>query len=116
MSPEQKTSSETKLRDHRRGVRVNAFVPVALEWQAGERPGDEDRRRAEARTRIVSPYGCLVVLQHELQLEQRVCLTNLANNRSNIGVIVWKGKKRAEGQEFGVELVNPEMGFWGLEL
>jgi hypothetical protein len=40
----------------------------------------------------------------------------LANQQSNPAVIVWKGHQRAEGWELGVELIDPQMDFWGLEL
>jgi hypothetical protein len=99
-------------REKRRGRRMNSRVPVRLEWddEAGK------RLSVEAHTRIVNPYGCMVVLQHSLNLEHRLALTNLANQTSNAAVIVWKGNSRPDGWEYGVELVAPEMDFWGLEL
>jgi len=51
-----------------------------------------------------------------LGLEQRVALTNLATKSSNAAIIVWKGQARPDGWEYGVELLAPEMDFWGLEL
>ena len=45
-----------------------------------------------------------------------MALSNLATNSSNAAVIVWKGNARPDGWEYGVELVAPEMDFWGLEL
>ena len=47
-------------REKRRGVRVNSRVPVAVEWDSGG-----ELRRGEAQTRVVGPYGCLVVLAAE---------------------------------------------------
>jgi len=35
---------------------------------------------------------------------------------SNAAIVVWKGNQRPDGWEYGVELVAPEMDFWGLEL
>jgi hypothetical protein len=98
--------------ERRRGRRMNSRVPVRLEWD--EVSGT--RSSAEAHTRIVNPYGCMVVLPHSLGLEQRVALTNLATHSSNAAIIVWKGQSRPDGWEYGVELVAPEMDFWGLEL
>jgi len=95
----------------RRGVRVNSRVPIALEWDAG---GQSVRQ--EAQTRVVGPYGCLVLLPHNLEVEQRLQLTNLVNKEMNPAVIVWRGVERPEGWELGIELVNPQMDFWGLEL
>ncbi len=99
-------------REKRRGVRLNSRVPVLIEWSdsAGRRFG------AQAYTRIVNPYGCMVVLPTELGLDQGVQLTNLISKVSNPAVIVWKGNGRPEGWEVGVELLSPEMDFWGLQL
>lgn len=98
--------------ERRRGRRMNSRVPVRLEWDdAGGK-----RSSAEAHTRIINPYGCMVVLSHSLGLEQRVALTNLATHSSIVAIIVWKGQSRPDGWEYGVELVAPEMDFWGLEL
>lgn len=105
-------SPELKYRERRRGVRMNSRVKIAVEWQGGE--GKEVR--AEAVTRMVSPYGCLVVLPHDLPLEQSVQLTNLDRQQTVPAAVVWKGMERAEGWELGIELVNPEMDFWGLDL
>jgi len=103
--------TDGKYSDKRRGRRMNSRVPVRLEWEdAGK------RIRVEAHTRVVNPYGCMVVLQQELQLEHRLALTNLATDTSNAAVVVWRGVPRPGGWEYGVELVAPEMDFWGLEL
>jgi hypothetical protein len=102
----------TRRHEKRRGHRMNSRVPVRLEWD--ELNGR--RLSVEAHTRVVNPYGCMVVLEHDLKLEHRVALTNTATNTSNAAIIVWKGNQRPEGWEYGVELVAPEMDFWGLEL
>jgi hypothetical protein len=102
-----------RYRENRRGHRMNSRVPVRLEWD------DSKGRRfsVEAHTRVVNPYGCMVVIEHDLKLEHRLALTNIATSTSNSAVIVWKGNQRPEGGwEYGVELVAPEMDFWGLEL
>ena len=103
---------DTKSQERRRGRRMNSRVPVRLEWD----DASGKRSSFEAHTRIVNPYGCMVVLPHSLTLEQRVALTNLATHSSNAAIIVWKGNSRPDGWEYGVELVAPEMDFWGLEL
>ncbi len=97
--------------EKRRGVRVNSRVPVAVEWNI-----EGESRRGEAQTRVVGPYGCLVVLPQDLQLRQHIQLTNLVSHHSNPAVIVWRGNERAEGWELGIELINPKMGFWEVEL
>lgn len=112
MSLNKEVSQETQMKQKRRGVRVNSRVQVALEWQ-GEAGAP---CRGEAHTRIVGPYGCLIVLPHKLELEQRIVLTNLVTHQSNPAIVVWKGNERAEGWELGIELIDPKMDFWGLEL
>ena len=98
-------------REKRRGVRVNCRVPVAVEWNTlGQ------QRRGEAQTRVVGPYGCLVVLPQNLEVQQQVHVTNLVNKLSNPAVVVWRGNEGSEGWELGIELINPDMGFWELEL
>ncbi len=102
---------ESGFPDKRRGRRMNSRVPVRIEW--GENGGPV--RSLLAHTRIVNPYGCLVVLAQGFELDQPVTLTNLATEQSNPAVIVWKGNQRPEGWEYGIELTSPEMDFWGLE-
>jgi hypothetical protein len=101
-----------KYREKRRGRRMNSRVQIRLEWESE----DGNRHSIETNTRIVNPYGCMVVLSDSLQIEQRLALTNLATNASNASVVVWKGNEHPEGREYGIELVAPDMDFWGLEL
>jgi hypothetical protein len=102
----------TRNSDARRGRRMNSRVPVRLEWDV-----DHGKRiSVEAHTRVVNPYGCMIVLHENLELEHRLALTNLAVDTSNAAVVVWKGVPRPDGWEYGIELVAPEMDFWGLEL
>jgi len=97
--------------EKRRGVRVNSQVPIAVEWDAcGE------TRRGKAQTRVVGPYGCLALLPQNLEIDQHLQVTNLVNHQANPAVIVWRGHERTEGWELGIELINPQMGFWGLDL
>lgn len=114
-TPDQKHSGlkdiGNRYSDKRRGNRMNSRVHVRAEWEA-----DGKSAHAEAFTRVVNPYGCMVILKHSFELNQRLSLTNLATGTSNASVIVWKGNPRPEGWEYGIELVAPDMDFWGLEL
>ena len=111
--PHAKPKPEPKITDRRRGKRLNSRVPVAIEWDGAE---TDKSFREEARTRVVGPYGCLVLLHQELNVDQKVRVFNLATSESNSAVIVWKGDHRPEGWELGIELIEPAMDFWGLEL
>jgi anti-sigma factor RsiW len=104
-------TQEAKLQSKRRGVRVNSRVPVSVAWHA-----DAGSDELKVHTRVVGPYGCLAVIPREFSVEQQLEIVNQANLRSNAGVIVWKGNQRVEGWEYGIELIEPEMDFWGLEL
>lgn len=64
----------------------------------------------------MGPYGCMVVLAQNLKVDQRIQIINLVSREANPAVIVWRGNERAEGWELGIELINPRMDFWGLEL
>jgi hypothetical protein len=103
----------SRHKEQRRGHRMNSRVAVRLEWDL---PSGK-RVKAETHTRVVNPYGCMFILEHDLPLEHRVALTNVPMNTSNAAVIVWKSEERPEGGwEYGVELVAPATDFWGLEL
>ena len=91
---------------------MNSRVPVIIEWDAT--PGQKIVEQAF--TRIVSPYGCLLVLQHDISVEQKVQVTNAATQQANTGIFVWKGNKGPDGWELGIELTQPPMDFWGIEL
>jgi hypothetical protein len=97
--------------EKRRGVRVNSRVPIALEWNAGG-----EVRRGEAKTRVIGPYGCLAVLSQDLQIDQHIQVINLVSSQTSPAVVVWRGHEGTEGWELGIELINPDMGFWGVDL
>src|SRR5215467_340626 len=103
---------QARFKEKRRGKRMNSRALVRLEWDAD----DGKRISFEAHTRVVNPYGCMLVLPRSLEVEHRMVLTNLANEQEGIAVVVWKGNPRPEGWEYGIELVAPEMDFWGIEL
>ena len=98
--------------EKRRGRRMNSRVHIRLEWDVTE----DQREKVETVTRTVNPYGCMVFLPCTLELQQRLALTNLATEASNAAVIVWRGNHQPEGWEYGIELVAPDMDFWGIDL
>jgi len=91
---------------------MNSRVPVALEWQ--DERGSSFREKTF--TRVIGPYGCLVVVPKGLSLEQRVRLVNLATEQGNEAVVRWKGAEQSEGWELGIELTQPPLDFWGFDL
>ena len=111
MSVSEEVNRQPNVHAKRRGVRVNSRVPLRVAWL-----NEGDHTQLDAHTRIVGPYGCLAVIPREFSVEQQLEIFNRANERSNSAVIVWKGHERVEGWEYGIELIEPEMDFWGLEL
>lgn len=91
---------------------MNSRVPVTIEWNRQTGP----KHFESGFTRVVNNYGCLLVSPKEIELQQQLRVTNLATNHSSAAVVVWKGPQRPDGWDLGVELVSPEMDFWGVEL
>lgn len=103
---------DIRTRTKRRGPRMNSRVPVTIEWNGTRGP-----LKFEAGfTRVVNTYGCLLVSPREINLQERVRLTNLATRQMADGVIVWKGTQRPDGWDLGVELVSADLNFWGVDL
>lgn len=92
---------------------MNSRVPVSIEWVESH---TGPQRQEQAHTRVVNFYGCLLVAPQAMPLEQRLVVTNLANHQSIGAIVVYQGNKRVDGWELGVELVEPAMDFWGVEL
>jgi hypothetical protein len=91
---------------------MNCRVPVTIEWNGQSGPLHFE----EGFTRVVNNYGCLLVSPRELDLRQRLRLTNLSTRRAMDAVVVWKGMQRSDGWDLGVELATGDPEFWGVEL
>jgi len=103
---------DIRSRRKRRGSRMNSRVPVSVEWNG--RTGTLHYETGF--TRVVSTYGCLLVSPRELDVQQRVRVTNLATQQRSEAVVVWKGMQRDDGWDLGVELVAADLDFWGVDL
>ena len=119
MSPLSATKPKTQpsrtaraVNEKRRGVRMNSRVPVSVEWHDSQ----GRKIRSKAFTCVVSSYGCLVVLQESLDLDQQVVVVNTTSEQTIPGTVVWRGNLRDGGWELGIELRQPPFDFWGLEL
>lgn len=100
-----------RIQNKRRGTRMNSRVPVTIEWQ--DAGGEVLRERSF--TRVIGPYGCLVVMPSGLSLKQGLSVVNLATEQANKGTVVWKGPQQPDGWELGIELTEPPADFWGIE-
>lgn len=94
----------------RAGVRVNARVPLAVEWmEAGQ------TKRAEGYTMDTSTKGCLAVVPQAFPVGQRLRVINLMNHNVCEAVLIWRGHESRTGWELGLELQNAPMEFWGVD-
>ena len=103
---------DMRMRPKRRGPRMNSRVPVAIEWSGHAGPLQYE----PGFTRVVSANGCLLVSPKELELQQRVRLTNLSTRSSVEAIVVWKGMQGADGWDMGIEILARGQDFWGVEL
>jgi hypothetical protein len=103
---------DIRTRSKRRGPRMNSRVPVTIAWNGRAGPLHFE----SGFTRVVNCYGCLLVSPKEIDVQQRLRVTNLATRRAANGVVVWKGVQRDDGWDLGVELVAADLDFWGVDL
>src|SRR5580704_9824436 len=101
-----------RMRPKRRWSRMNSRVPVGIEWSVHAGPLHSE----PGFTRVVSANGCLLVSPKELELQQRLRLTNLSTRRSVDAVVVWKGMQRPDGWDMGIEITARGVDCWGVEL
>jgi len=104
--------TDIRMRAKRRGPRMNSRVPVTIEWNGKSGP----LRFESGFTRVVNNYGCLLVSPSEIEVQQRVKLMNLSTRQMANGVVVWKGTRRPDGWDLGVELHAADLNFWGVDL
>ena len=103
---------DIRSRRKRRGPRMNSRVPITVEWNGGGGTSHFET----SYTRVVNSYGCLLVSPKELDLQQRIRVTNLATRQRSEAVVVWTGMQRPDGWDLGVEFVSADLEFWGVEL
>lgn len=97
----------------RRGDRMNYRVPVSIEWD-GEIAGAGCLETGF--TRVVNDYGCLLVSPREMDLQQRLRVTNLVTRQQCGAEVVWKGTQRPDGWDLGVKLTDAMLDFWGVAI
>jgi PilZ domain len=95
----------------RSSSRLNSRVPVALEWSEGG-----EVRRTEGRTLDISPKGCLAIFPQRFTVGQQLRIRNLVNQKTDDAVLVWRGHEGRGGWELGIELVEPPLDFWEVDL
>lgn len=91
---------------------MNSRVAVSLEWDGKAGPWQFEA----GFTRVVNSYGCLLVSPREVDARQKLRLTNLATRQAADAVVVWKGPRRSDGWDLGVQLISDNLDFWGVDL
>ncbi len=104
--------TDIRTNSKRRGPRMNCRVPITMTW-GGKAAGL--RHFETGFTRVVNAYGCLLVSPKEMDLRQRLRVTNLLSRREVEAEVVWKGTQRPDGWDLGVKLIEAELDFWGIE-
>ena len=96
---------------HIRGTgRLNSRVPIAIE---GKMNGQVVR--AEGYTKDISPKGCMAVVPQGFAVGEKLRITNLVNQNSIDGFLIWRGHEGPAGWELGIELQEGTGDFWGLD-
>lgn len=104
------SSFESAAYTVRAGVRVNARVAIAVEWEENGKT-----RRAEGHTADTSTKGCLAVVPQGFPVGQRLRVINLVNHNVCEAILIWRGHEGRTGWELGLELQNAPLEFWGVD-
>lgn len=104
------SSFESATHTVRAGVRVNARVAIAVEWEE-----NGQTRRAEGCTADASTKGCLAVVPQGFPVGQRLRVINLVNHNVCEAILIWRGHEGRTGWELGLELQNAPLEFWGVD-
>src|ERR1700691_4955138 len=105
-------AKDLRTASKRRSARMNCRVPVTIAWNEAVRPL---AHKEPGFTRVVNSNGCLLVSPKEIDLLQRLRVTNLATKQEIDAEVVWKGTQRPDGWDLGVKLIEPTADFWGID-
>jgi hypothetical protein len=86
-----------------------------MKIQAQGRGHNGKKFREICETLVVSAYGGLLMLKHEVDKDELVVVTNPETQEEIECRIVYLGDLCAQGQRVGVEFLTPAPHFWGLE-
>jgi hypothetical protein len=108
------TAKEQNLSERRKhlraGARVNSRVPISVEWEEANA-----RHSVRGWTVDVGPKGCLAIVPQGFAIGQRLRLINLVNKNSVEAVLIWRGHEGRTGWELGLELLDANEEFWGMD-
>lgn len=96
--------------ERRRSPRVTAGIRLRVRWAGSEGQPVEE----ETQTEIVSSVGARVRLKSEVKMGQDVEVTNLENEQTAPGRLVWMGSDASEqGREVAFTFLTASPDFWG---
>ncbi len=105
-------TNQPRTRDRRRSPRVSASIPLIA---SGTKPSGGDFL-LETRTHSVSEFGCLILLDAELFLDQLIRLQRADLGKSLEGKVVstWR---HPDGNHFvGISFAESARDFWHIPL
>ena len=95
--------------------RRSARVFRKLKMQAQGRAHNGKKFRETCETLVVSAYGGLLMLKHEVDDGELLVITNPETLEEIECRIVFLGELCDQGQRVGIEFLTPAPRFWGLE-
>ncbi len=94
----------------RRSNRIPLEIPIYIRVQKGDSLEVE-----EARTRMISRYGAMVVCQQDLMIGDEIQFVKAASGQAAKAHVVWRKKSwPSRAWQMGVEFLGQE-NFWGLQ-
>lgn len=101
---------DTALDLNRRSDRIS--LNLSIEAFGADTGGE--RFRDETRTILVTRHGGRIILARELQPEAEFTIRYHKTEREARVRVVERGGTSADGTQYGVEILDPEMNLWGI--
>ena len=95
----------------RRSERISIAIPVDV---SGAEPGG-DKFTVLAKTVLISRHGATVLINRKLMPDQQVYLSRPQAGKMAKGRVVGYIRKQADGEMYGLELDEKDVGFWDVE-
>ena len=95
--------------------RRSARVFRKMKIQAHGRGHNGKKFREVCETLVVSAYGGLLMLKHEVNKDELMVITNPETQEEMECRIVYLGDLCDQGQRVAIEFLTPAPHFWGLE-
>ena len=86
-----------------------------MKIQAQGRGHNGKKFREVCETLVVSAYGGLLMLKHEVNKDELMVITNPETQEDQECRIVYLGDPGDKGQRVGIEFLTPAPRFWGVE-